>query len=58
MYLTYFALNEPPFSIPPDPRFVYLGRQHEDALAHQLIQGTAPEIIRDRLASGRLLGQG
>ncbi|MEM9303762.1 MAG: AAA family ATPase [Pseudomonadota bacterium] len=34
MYLKFFGLDEPPFSITPDPRFVYLGRQHEDALAH------------------------
>ena len=34
MYLSYFGLNEPPFAITPDPRFVYLSSRHEDALAH------------------------
>ncbi len=34
MYLQYFGLSEPPFSITPDPRFVYLSPRHEDALAH------------------------
>lgn len=34
MYLQAFGLTEPPFSITPDPRFVYLSPQHEDALAH------------------------
>ncbi len=34
MYLNYFGLHEPPFSITPDPRFVYLSPRHEDALAH------------------------
>lgn len=34
MYLTHFQLNAAPFSITPDPRFVYLSAQHQDALAH------------------------
>lgn len=36
MYLDHFELNEAPFSITPDPRFVYLTSQHQDALAHLL----------------------
>ncbi len=36
MYLRYFGLNEPPFSITPDPRFVHLSERHRDALAHLL----------------------
>ena len=34
MYLQYFGLNEAPFSITPDPAFVYLSAAHRDALAH------------------------
>ena len=34
MYLEHFGLAEPPFSITPDPRFVYLSERHRDALAH------------------------
>ncbi len=34
MYLDYFGLREPPFSITPDPRFVFLSERHRDALAH------------------------
>ena len=34
MYLQYFGLTEPPFSITPDPAFVYLSAAHRDALAH------------------------
>lgn len=34
MYLDYFGLNEAPFSITPDPAFVYLSHRHRDALAH------------------------
>ena len=36
MYLEYYGLNEPPFSITPDPRFVFLSERHRDALAHLL----------------------
>jgi general secretion pathway protein A len=33
MYETYFGLRERPFSKTPDPRFLYLGRGHREALA-------------------------
>ncbi len=36
MYLQYFGLSEAPFSITPDPAFVYLSAAHRDALAHLL----------------------
>ncbi|HRO62599.1 AAA family ATPase [Thermomonas sp.] len=36
MYLAYYGLREPPFSITPDPRFVFLSERHRDALAHLL----------------------
>lgn len=36
MYLQFFDLNEAPFSITPDPAFVYLSAAHRDALAHLL----------------------
>lgn len=36
MYLRYFGLNEAPFSITPDPAFVYLSPRHSDAMAHLL----------------------
>ena len=34
MYERYFGLAEPPFNITPDPRYLYLGEQHAEALAH------------------------
>jgi general secretion pathway protein A len=34
MYLTFFGITEKPFAITPDPRYLYLGRRHADALAH------------------------
>lgn len=33
MYEAYFSLKERPFSISPDPRFIYLTGQHTEALA-------------------------
>jgi general secretion pathway protein A len=36
MYEAHFGLTERPFSIAPDPRYVYLSQAHEDALAHLL----------------------
>ncbi len=36
MYLDYFGLDEAPFSITPDPTFIYLSGRHRDALAHLL----------------------
>ncbi|MEZ5463949.1 MAG: AAA family ATPase [Lysobacteraceae bacterium] len=36
MYLDFYGLKEPPFSITPDPRFVFLSDRHRDALAHLL----------------------
>ncbi len=32
MYEAYWGLNEPPFTLTPDPRFLYLSKEHEDAL--------------------------
>ncbi|WP_432471294.1 AAA family ATPase [Amphritea sp. HPY] len=36
MYSNYFGLEEPPFSIAPNPRYLYLSKQHREALAHLL----------------------
>jgi general secretion pathway protein A len=36
MYEKYFGLTERPFSIAPDPRFLYMSPQHREALAHLL----------------------
>jgi general secretion pathway protein A len=34
LYLKYFGLHDPPFSITPDPRYLYLSARHREALAH------------------------
>ena len=49
MYLSFFGLNEVPFSITPDPAFVYLSVAHREALAHLLYgvgQGGASGFVQ------------
>ncbi len=36
MYKHYFSIDEKPFSITPDPRYLLLTQGHEEALAHLL----------------------
>ncbi len=36
MYTDYFGLTEKPFSIAPDPGFLYMSESHREALAHLL----------------------
>ena len=36
MYLSFFGLNEKPFSITPDPRYLFLSERHAEAMAHLL----------------------
>jgi len=38
VYTEFFGLNEKPFAITPDPRYLYMSARHTDALAH-LIYG-------------------
>jgi len=36
MYQNFFGLTEAPFSIAPDPRYLYMSHRHQEALAHLL----------------------
>lgn len=36
MYTQYFGFTESPFSIAPDPRYLYMSERHREALAHLL----------------------
>lgn len=51
MYLKFFGLNERPFSITPDIQYLYLGKQHEQAL-DTLMYG-----INQRLGFSLLTGE-
>ena len=41
MYVSYFGQKHLPFSIAPDPRYLYMSERHREALAHLLfgVQG-------------------
>ncbi|MDP3295082.1 MAG: AAA family ATPase [Nevskia sp.] len=39
MYAAHYKLREPPFSIAPDPAFLYMSSRHQEALGH-LLYGT------------------
>ena len=39
MFTDYFGFNENPFSIAPNPRYLYMSKMHQEALAH-LVYGT------------------
>ena len=34
MYTKFFGLNEKPFSITPDPRYLFMSERHSEGLAH------------------------
>ena len=36
MYTRHYGLREKPFSLTPDPRYLYLSASHREALAHLL----------------------
>ena len=36
MYTQYFNLKQSPFSIAPDPRYLFMSERHREALAHLL----------------------
>ncbi len=56
MYTNYFGLKEKPFSITQDPRFLYMGEVHREALAH-LLYGTGSSgcfiILTGDLGTGK-----
>ena len=51
MYLDYYGLTEPPFSITPNPRFLFYSAKHREALNH-LLYG-----IRERKGFVQLTGE-
>src|SRR3954453_19665027 len=36
MYMRFFGLKHEPFSLAPDPRYLYMSKRHREALAHLL----------------------
>jgi general secretion pathway protein A len=42
MYAHHFGLTQDPFSIAPDPRYLFMSERHREALAHLLYGVAAP----------------
>lgn len=55
MYHQYFGLSEPAFSIAVNPRYLYMSRQHREALAHLLygVQGGGFVLLTGEVGTGK-----
>jgi len=50
MYEAYWGLTEPPFENTPDPRFLYLSKQHEEGLTRLFY------VVKSRKGAGMMTG--
>jgi general secretion pathway protein A len=56
MYTSHFGLREKPFSLTPDPRFLFLSSSHREALAHVLYgveQGEGFMAVTGEVGTGK-----
>ena len=55
MYVPFFGLKQKPFSIAPDPRYLFMSERHREALAHLLygVHGGGDVAERPVVAAGR-----
>lgn len=56
MYEAYWGLQEPPFSLTPDPRFLYMSRSHEDALMmlhYAITRNKGAALLRGDIGLGK-----
>lgn len=56
MYLNYFGLVERPFSIAPDPQYLYMSQRHKEAMAHLsygLSQGGCFIVLTGEVGTGK-----
>lgn len=56
MYLRYFGLQEAPFSIAPNPRYLFMSDRHREALAHLLYgvsQGGGFVLLTGEVGTGK-----
>lgn len=56
MYLSYFGLVERPFSIAPDPQYLYMSAKHKEAMAHLsygLTQGGCFIVLTGEVGTGK-----
>ncbi|MEJ2696335.1 MAG: AAA family ATPase [Candidatus Sulfobium sp.] len=55
MYTEYFGLRESPFSIAPDPRYLFMSGKHREALAHLIygIRGDGFILLTGEVGTGK-----
>lgn len=56
MYTRFYGFEERPFEITPDPKFVYLGTMHQEALAHlqyAIREGKGFSVITGEAGTGK-----
>ena len=56
MYASFFGLQEEPFSIAPDPRFLYMSDKHREALAllhYGLTRGASFVLLTGEIGAGK-----
>jgi general secretion pathway protein A len=56
MYTEFFSLKERPYSMSPDPRFIYLTDQHSEALAkceYTIQQKMGLSVIHGDVGAGK-----
>jgi len=56
VYLEYFGLTERPFSIAPDPHYLYMSQRHKEAMAHLtygLSQGGCFIVLTGEVGTGK-----
>src|SRR2546422_8644321 len=56
MYAQHFGLSERPFSLAPDPRYLYLSDVHREALAHLLYgigEGGSFVVLTGEVGTGK-----
>ena len=56
MYEEFFGLTERPFSIAPDPQYLYMSKSHKEAMAHLsygLTQGGGFIVLTGEVGTGK-----
>ncbi len=58
MYLEYFGLKEKPFSLSPDPKYLFYSRSHKEALAQMIYaasQDTGFMVLTGEVGTGKTI---
>ena len=58
MYLDYFKLKENPFSLSPDPKYLFYSKNHKEALAQMIYAATEDSgfmVLTGEIGTGKTL---